>query len=416
LKAIYFDCFSGISGDMTLGALIDAGVPEQYLGEELGKIPGLAFALEVTRVTRGGIAAVDVRVRPGEEPRERGLEDILALLKASSLPAEVQSLAGGIFGRLAQAEAAVHGIPVERVHFHEVGGVDAIVDIVGAALGVKYLGVERFFCSALPTGRGTVRSGHGVLPLPAPAVAEMLKGVPTAPNPPLGTAWAELVTPTGAAIAVSLCSGFGEMPPMKVEAVGYGAGKRELETPNLLRIFVGELAADESGVGGDTVVLLEANIDDMNPEVCSYAAERLLESGALDVFLAPVVMKRGRPGQLLSVLCRPEDSQRLAGILFRETTTLGVRFSHHRRLCLRREMRTVETPFGPIAVKTAFLGGELVQASPEFRDCEGAARRLGVPLKEVYAAATAAFREVEKGGVSRQGTGRTDADSEGERP
>lgn len=404
MRAIYFDCFSGISGDMTLGALVDAGVPKELLVEELRKIPGLSFALKVNRVKRGGLAASSVTVVANEEAVERSLADILALLEESSVEGEVQSLARSIFQRLAAAEAAVHAAPVEDVHFHEVGGVDAIVDIVGTVLGVRYLGVERLFCSSLPMGRGTVRCTHGVLPLPAPAVAEMMRGLPTAPNPPLGSGSVELVTPTGAAIVVSLCNGFGDMPPMRVEAVGYGAGKRELETPNLLRIFVGELASDGPGPQTETVAILEANIDDMNPEIYSHLIERLLKKGALDVFVSPLIMKKGRPGQLLSVLCRPEEARDFAALLFRETTTFGVRVSQHLRFCLARETRMVETRFGPIAMKIAFLDGEVVQASPEFRDCREAAQRFGAPLKEVYAAAAVAFgRQGPAGGSGATG-------------
>lgn len=393
MKAIYFDCFSGISGDMALGALIHAGVPKQFLLEQLRKVPGISFELEVARVKRSGIAATDVSVKAVQGATERGLADISDLLEASSLEAGVKSLATGIFQRLAEAEAAVHGIPVEEVHFHELGGVDAIVDIVGTALGVKYLGLEKFFCSPLPMGRGTIECAHGVLPVPAPAVAQMMKGVPTAPNPPLGTAFVELVTPTGAAIVTSLCADFGDMPPMKVEAVGYGAGKRELETPNLLRIFVGETSGGMDGLATDAIAVLEANIDDMNPEIYSHVVERLFEMGALDVFLSPLIMKKGRPGQLLSVLCRPEESQAFASLLFRETTTFGVRVAHCKRFCLQRQTKKVRTPYGPIGIKVAFLGGEVVQASPEFRDCQKAAQRSGVALKEVYAAAVGAFEK-----------------------
>jgi len=393
VKAIYFDCFSGISGDMTLGALIDAGVPKDFLASELRKVAGISFDFAVKRVKRGGIAATDVSVRAGGAEIERTLAEILALLEAAPLAAKVKSRAEGIFQRLGEAEAAVHGVGVEEVHFHEVGAVDAIVDVVGATLGVEYLGAEDFFCSPLPMGRGTVKSAHGVLPVPAPAVAELVKGLPLAANPPLGADSCELVTPTGAAIVVSLCGSFGDMPPMKIEAVGYGAGKREMATPNLLRIFVGEIASQVTGLESECVALLEANIDDMNPEIYSHVFERLFEMGALDVFCSSVTMKKGRPGQLLSVLCRTEQAQGMAELLFRETTTFGVRVSQRQRFCLPREMRSVETPFGTIGVKVAFLNGKLVQASPEFRDCQRAARQSGASLKEVYGAAIAALHE-----------------------
>jgi hypothetical protein len=396
MKIIYFDCFSGISGDMALGALIDAGVPKEFLVEQLRKIPDISFAMDVKAVKRSGISATDVTVEAPEEGKGRSLTQILSLLKASSLEEGVKSSAEGIFRLLAEAEARVHAVPVEEIHFHELGGIDAIVDIVGTALGVRYLGAEELFCSPLPPGRGMVKCAHGTLPVPAPAVAEILKGLPTGSNPPLGTDSAELVTPTGAAIVASLCAGFGDLPPMKVEAVGYGAGKRELDAPNLLRIFLGEAAENEAGVETDTVALLEANIDDMNPEFYPHLMEQALEMGAFDVFISPVIMKKGRPGQLLTILCPPDESKKFATLLFQETTTFGIRISHRHRFCLRRQTRKVETPFGPIAIKVAFLGEEVVQASPEFRDCQRAAEQSGAPLKEVYAAAIAAFSKADK--------------------
>ena len=389
MKIAYFDCFSGISGNMILGALLDLGVSLDDLRRELAGLPLTGYQLQVSRVTRQGIGGLYVNVRPNEGQVERTLSDILAIIGQSTLSAEVDELSRRIFTRLAEAEARVHNQEVEAVHFHEVGAVDAIVDIVGAAVGLKLLGVERVECSPLNVGGGFVEARHGVLPVPAPATLELLKGVPVYSR---GTSH-ELVTPTGAAIVTTLAACFGPMPAMTVEGIGYGAGKAELEMPNLLRVVVG----DSEEVGGDylsdTVTLLETNLDDMNPQFYDYVMERLFAAGALDVYLIPIQMKKNRPGNMLSVLCPPDRVGEMLAILFAETTTLGVRVRDVTRRCLDRSIVAVDTRFGQIRVKVARRGAVVLHAAPEYDDCKAAARRHGVPLSVVYEEARRVWTE-----------------------
>jgi uncharacterized protein (TIGR00299 family) protein len=392
MKIAYFDCFSGISGDMTLGALVDAGCNLAEMESQLRRLPVTGWKISSEKVVRRGFRATQVKVESFDAQRHRSLSEILQLIERAGLPAAVGERASRIFQRLGEAEALVHGMPVEKVHFHEVGAVDSIVDIVGAAAGFDQLGIEEFFCSALNVGGGRVQTQHGSLPVPAPATAELLRGAPTYST----GIQRELVTPTGAAIVATVTSRFGPQPQMTVAAVGLGAGSAELaEQPNVLRLFIGEAAArrDDAGLEED-IAVLEANLDDMSPQIYGFFAERALQAGALDVFSVPVQMKKNRPGQLITVLCNPADQEKFSDLLFRETTTLGVRQSIVKRRTLQRESLTVQTSLGSIRMKVARLHGHILNFAPEYEDCQKVAAERGVPLKRVLAEATFEFQKL----------------------
>jgi uncharacterized protein (TIGR00299 family) protein len=390
MQIAYFDCFAGASGDMVLGALLDAGVEPEVWQRELDKLNLSDYELEIERVQKQGIAATSVRVLVNEGSQERQLAEIEELVGTSQLPTEVKEASVEIFRRLAVAEAKVHGTTPDQIHFHEVGGVDAIIDIVGSVVGLRLLGVEEIYVSALPLGRGFVDCAHGRLPLPAPATVELLQGVPILSRDVEG----ELVTPTGAAILTTLAKGFGPFPPMTVERIGYGAGQKDFPFPNLLRLLVG-ITSPTLDARMETLTLLEANIDDLNPEFYGHLMERLFTAGALDVYLTPVQMKKNRPGVLLSVACTPAQAEALAALVFAETTTIGLRRQEVQRWVLARERVEVETPYGTVGVKVARLGGKVMTASPEYEDCRRLALESSVPLKEVYTAAGAALRRMD---------------------
>ncbi|HEX8493273.1 MAG TPA: nickel pincer cofactor biosynthesis protein LarC [Pyrinomonadaceae bacterium] len=378
MKTLYFDCFAGASGDMILGALVGVGVNPQDLREQLSLLDVSGFEVEFETVNRSGLSATRAHVRTAHEHAHRHLADILKIINASRLSDTVKTRASSIFKRLAEAEARVHNEPIEKIHFHEVGALDAIVDVVGAAIGFELLGVERFVCSPLHVGSGTVRMAHGTFPVPPPAVAELLKGVPVYSTEIAG----ELVTPTGAAIIKTVCESYGPLTLMKIERTGYGAGSREYENfPNALRVMLG----DDSRAGEtiERLFVIETNIDDMSPQHFGYVMEQALAAGALDCYLTPVQMKKNRPGVLLSILCRPAEREALTELLFRETTTLGVRSFEVERRALERECVQVETPFGPIDVKVARLNGRVVNEMPEYEQCRAAAERAGVALRIV---------------------------------
>ncbi|HTZ48153.1 MAG TPA: nickel pincer cofactor biosynthesis protein LarC [Verrucomicrobiae bacterium] len=390
MKVAYFDCFSGISGDMTLGALLDAGCPLELLRERLRSLPVPGWEISAEKVWKNGMAATHVRVKTEDTQTHRSLSTILGILEKSSLEQRVKERASRIFRKLGEAEAAVHDVPIEKIHFHEVGAVDAIVDIVGACIGFQELGFEKFACSALNVGGGTAKMAHGVLPVPAPATARLLVGKPTYSN----GVQKELVTPTGAAIVATLCEHFGPQPAMKVSAIGYGAGTLELENqPNVLRIMAGELAEKSNETHDGTIRVLEANLDDMNPQVFGYLLEKALAAGALDVFATPVQMKKNRPGMLVTVLCKPEDEGRFQEMLFAETTTLGVRSHLVERRALPREVVKVMTRFGEVRVKLSRSQGQVLHASPEFDDCRKLAEEKNVPLHQVMEQAMLRFEE-----------------------
>jgi pyridinium-3,5-bisthiocarboxylic acid mononucleotide nickel chelatase len=440
MRIAYLECFSGISGDMFLGTLIDAGVsPELF--EKTVETLNVDARLEISRVNRSGISAtkVDVVVNghkysprvAGEPPapreqgsaagqggeggsdvhshshshhpehhHERGLTEIREIISKAALKEEAKRIAIAIFDKLGEAEAKIHNVPIERVHFHEVGAVDALVDIVCAAVGAEALSVDEFVCSPLNVGGGMVECAHGTFPVPAPATVELLKGAPVYSS----GIQAELVTPTGAAIVAMLAKRFTSFPEMKVEQTGYGAGSRDFAGyPNVLRITVGESVAqthaDKSvrATQSETIAVLEANLDDLSPQVFGYVIERLLEAGALDVFATPVQMKKNRPGSLLTVLAKPEDADKLTQIIFAETTTLGVRQREEVRQILPRRWATVSTSWGDVRIKVASMNGSLSNYAPEYEDCRRIATEQKVPLRKVMMEAMEAYTRSLKG-------------------
>ena len=388
MKIAYFDCFSGISGDMTLGALVDAGCSLDRLRSELGKLGVPGWTISTEKVWKNGLAATVVRVATEEQSKHRSLSAILQLVDKSRLAEPVKSKTAAIFRSLGEAEAAVHDVPLEKIHFHEVGALDAIVDIVGASIGFAALGIEKFACSALNVGGGTARMAHGVLPVPAPATAKLLEGKPTYSN----GVQRELVTPTGAAIVATLCESFGPQPLMTVSAIGYGAGTADLEgQPNVLRIMVGEAAEKVMAGFDEEISVIEANLDDMNPQIYGYFLEKALAAGALDVYTTPVQMKKSRPGTLLTLLCKPPDADPLMALLFRETTTLGARTYRAQRRTLPRETVNVHTQYGDVHIKLSRINGSIRHVAPEYEDCRKLAAEKNVPLQQVISAALRSF-------------------------
>ncbi len=384
----YFDCFNGAGGDMIVASLIDAGADADALRDRLAALGLDGYALAIDAVTRGGIAATQFNVKLDAKAKQphRHLKHIVEIIDSSQLPADVKQKSTRIFERLAEAEARVHGTTIEKVHFHEVGAVDAVIDIVGAVLALDLLGVDKVICSPVPVGSGTVKCDHGIMPVPAPATAELLKGVPIADTTETG----ELVTPTAASVLTTLARGFGPLPPMTIGSIGYGAGTREGDTrPNLLRVLIGEPGhAGEA----DRITVLETNLDDTTGEVVGFCMERLFDAGALDVYAVPIHMKKARPGLVLTVLCETGRIDAMERIIFAETTTLGIRRCEVERTKMSRRVETVETPFGSIAVKVGEHDGT-VSAGPEYEDCKAAAAKHGVPLRRVIEAARKAWAD-----------------------
>ncbi len=391
-RVLYLDCFAGASGDMVLGALLDAGVPLGGLRAALGSL-GLeeGFHVDAERVLRAGVSATKFRVIvPGarrDAHPHRHLSGIEKHVRRSALSAAAQERAIALFRRLAEAEAAIHQVPVEKVHLHEVGALDSIVDIVGAVYAFEHLGIDDVVASPLNVGSGTVECAHGTFPVPAPATARLLEGVPVYARGPA----MELVTPTGALLVTGYARAFGPLPDMTIDRIGYGAGDRDPKGfPNTLRVLVGSRVGEAQHHEG-SVVEIRCEIDDMNPQIFGTLMDRLLESGALDVFYAPVQMKKNRPGTLVTVLCAPGDRESVLALLFRETTTIGVRWQEMRRECLDRAFETVHTPLGEVRFKVARRRGEVVNASPEFEDCARIAAARGLSVKDVQAQALVAW-------------------------
>jgi uncharacterized protein (TIGR00299 family) protein len=382
----YFDCFSGISGDMTLGALVDAGVSIDDLRAELAKLNLPGYELTAEMVKRSGIAATKVRVLlDGKQQPSRRLSDIRNIIEASALPLSVQQKGLAIFSRLARAEAKVHGTTPDKVHFHELGAVDALVDIVGSVVGLELLGVTGVAASAVNVGSGTVQTSHGLLPIPAPATAELLSGIPFYQSSTLF----ELTTPTGAAIISTLGMSFGPLQEMKVDRIAYGAGDQDFPgRPNVLRLMIGERAA---AYEEDASIIIETNIDDLNPQVYDYLIGKLMDQGAQDAYLTPIIMKKGRPAVLLSVLADTAKTDVLVDTIFRETTSIGVRIRETGRKKLDREIREIETVFGRVRIKVSRRGNEVLSATPEYEDCRRIAEEKQVPLKQVMEEAKAFF-------------------------
>jgi len=379
MRICYLDAFSGISGDMLVGALADAGADSSAIIDALRSLAGGA-AVAFEKVKRCGIAASKFHVRAEEAPKHRHLSGILKMIEGASLPERVKQNASAVFQKLGEAEAAVHQTAIEKVHFHEVGALDSIADIVGACLGFELLGVDEIYSSPLNLGSGTVKGEHGVMPVPAPATAALVAGKPVYSRGPA----VELTTPTGAAVAVTLAKDFGALPPIRICAVGYGAGDRDFaEQANVLRVLVGE---PSGAVEATSVAVIEANIDDSSPQVLGYTVERLLEAGALDATLEPLEMKKGRPGTLLRVISTPERRTDLADIIFHETTTLGVRIYTAERLVQPRRFVEVETPHGKVRMKVSDHS-----FAPEYEDCRALARATGAALKDIIAQANFAY-------------------------
>ncbi|MEQ1763763.1 MAG: nickel pincer cofactor biosynthesis protein LarC [Pyrinomonadaceae bacterium] len=380
MKTLYFDCFAGASGNMVLGALIAAGVDAGELKSELEKLKLPGFELAVEKVDRSGISSTHVRVEIPDEKNHRHLPEIERIIGDSALSDSVKQRSLAIFQRLAGAEASVHGIELSKVHFHEVGALDAIIDIVGSCIGFELLGIEQFAASTIHVGSGFVNMAHGKFPVPPPAVAELLKAIPFYSTEIEG----ELITPTGAAIISTVCSSYGPISAMTLEVTGYGAGTRTYEKfPNVLRVMIGERAALSEASATETLAVLETNIDDLSPQILGHFMDRALAEGALDCWFTPIQMKKNRPATLVSVLCRTADEQKFLELFYRETSTIGVRVRRVERHSLEREVRTIRTDFGEVDVKEAFLQGEAVNFQPEFEDLKAAAAASGVSIKTV---------------------------------
>lgn len=379
MKALYFDLIGGASGDMILGALIDAGMPIKKLKDLLGGLNLSEFDLKAGEVSKNGFRAIKVDISVGKQPPERHLIDIEKIIQESSLPPGVQDQSLEIFQNLARVEGGIHNVPVEKVHLHELGGTDTIVDITGTLLALDYLGIEKVFCSPIPMGKGFIKGAHGEIPLPAPATLSLLEGVPVFGR----DIETELVTPTGAALITHLTDDYGPAPPLTLQAVGYGAGGRDLPFPNLLRVMIGDIASPNHETIQQLAVL-ETNLDDLNPEIYPYVVDRLFEAGALDVVLIPIQMKKNRPGTQIQVLSEIYDIDLHKSIIFHETTTLGIKQTLVNRSCLVRRIEEVKTPYGKIRVKIAITAENQEKVSPEYEDCAKMAKKHKIPLQQIY--------------------------------
>ena len=389
MKTLYFDCFAGASGDMILGAMVAAGVDPNALREQLSLLNVDGFKIDFETTDRSGLSATHARVVTADQNKHRHLSNIRRIIEDSAVSDTVKDLSVRIFTRLAEAEARVHNEPVEKVHFHEVGALDAIVDVVGAAICFDLLKIDRVVSSPLHVGSGMVEMAHGKFPVPPPAVTELLRGVPFYSGEIKG----ELLTPTGAAIITTVCQEYGPIPRIKIDRTGYGAGTREYDSfPNVLRVLIGETEVDDAA--SERLWMIETNLDDASPQIVGHVMDRVFELGALDCYFTPVQMKKNRPGVLLSVLCASAEKEAVVKLLFTETTTLGVRSYEVERRALRRSVVQVETQYGPIDVKVAHLNGRVVNEMPEFEQCRKAAIRANVPLKVVEEAARVALAKI----------------------
>jgi len=387
MRIAYFDCFSGVSGDMILGALLDAGLDRRELESELGKLKISGYKIKAEKTARKGISGTKFSLDIIEQNVERSLKDITRIVDQSDLDDDIKDLSKKTFQELATVEAKIHGKSINEIHLHEVGGLDSIIDVVGSFIAVKKLGIKATYSSKIHVGAGFVECRLGVLPLPAPATLEILKGVPIYSK----GIEAELATPTGVCVLKTLSRSFGIMPEMRVEKIGYGAGSRDLEIPNLLRVYVGETS--QGGYEREEAILIETNIDDMSPELLAYASEILLKQGALDVFMTPIFMKKNRAGTMLSVLTTEDKLDDILSTVFRETTTLGVRIHRLERKKLSREIMSVATRFGEIKVKIGKIGDQIKNIAPEYESCKEIAQRQEIPLKDVYDEAKEAARK-----------------------
>jgi uncharacterized protein (TIGR00299 family) protein len=386
MKILYLDCFAGISGDMMVGALLNLGVPLDHLKKELSKLPLTNYDIRAKEVDRQNIAAIKLSVKAEEKGVVRTWPNVKNLIVESDLPDAVKDKSLEIFLKLAEAECKIHRKNLNQIHFHEVGAVDSIVDIVATVIGIEYLKVKKVFASEIATGMGMVKTEHGIFPVPSPATLEILKNVPIYSS----NITSELTTPTGAAIVKTYVNDFGPLPPIAVDNIGYGAGSKELTIPNVLRILMGNLLQKHED---DELVVLETNIDDFNPEFYEFVMNKLTEKGALDVWMAPIYMKKNRPGVTFAILAQSGTEEELINLLFEETSTLGVRVSKVTRKKAERKIINVGTEYGKIAVKIADYKGKLTNISPEYRDCANIAHQKGVPIKKVYDAAKIAAEE-----------------------
>ena len=387
MKIAYFDCFSGVSGDMILGALIDVGLDVGELESELDKLGIPGYKIKAEKTARGSISGTKFGLSVVEQDVERTLAGIFEIVDRSDLDDDVKELSKKTFGELARVEAAIHGKGIEEIHFHEVGGLDSIIDVIGSLIGIKKLGIETTYSSRIHVGTGLLECQHGVLPVPAPATLALLKGIPIYSR----GIEVELATPTGVCILKTLSRSFGTMPAITVEKVGYGAGSRELEIPNLLRVCVGE--SNEREYEKDEVIIIETNIDNVNPELLAYASEMLLKQGVLDVFMTPIFMKKNRPGTMLSVLTTEDKLDEVLSTIFAEIATLGVRIHRLERKKLSREIVSINTRFGATKVKIGKIGNHIKNIAPEYEACREIAVTWGIPLKDVYDEVKEAARE-----------------------
>jgi len=385
MKVVYFDCFSGISGDMIIGALLDLGLDFKFLEKELKKLNLKNYKIEARRVMKSGISATKFDVielhanKAKYHQEERNINEINSIINKSKLDKNIRNAIKKIFYKIAAAEAKVHKTSINKVHFHEIGAIDTIIDVAGAVIGFEKLGIKKIYCSKLNIGTGFVEFSHGKWPVPAPATALILKGVPIYHN----NIKSELVTPTGAAIITALAAKFGEMPAMKLEKIGYGSGTKNLEQPNVLRVFYGESESDIENFD-DKIMVMETNIDNMNPEIFPYVIERLIKSGALDAYSMPINMKKSRIGIKITVLCDKNNIDKLSKIIFEETTTLGIRIFPAGRKKLEKEIKIINTKYGKIRVKISKLNGKTKNITPEYEDCAKITRKYKIPLRKVY--------------------------------
>ncbi len=383
MKIVYFDCFSGISGDMIIGALIDLGLDFKYLEKELKKLKLRNCRIEAKKIIKNGISATKFNViekySRKDHHEERNLKEVNKIIDKSKLDKRTKNTIKKIFYKIAVAEAKVHKTSINKINFHEIGAIDTIVDIAGAVIGLGKLGIEKIYCSKLNVGTGFVEFSHGKFPVPAPATAEILKNVPIYHN----NIKFELVTPTGAAIITTLAEKFGEMPAMKVEKIGYGAGAKDLPQPNVLRVFLGE-SDNNSEKSDDKIMVMETNIDSMNPEIFPYVVERLMKNGALDAYTMHIEMKKGRIGIKITALCDKNNVDKLSKIIFDETTTLGIRIFPAGRKKLEREIKTIQTKYGKVRFKISKLNGKVKNITPEYEDCVKIAKKYKIPLRRVY--------------------------------
>ncbi len=393
MRILYFDLIGGASGDMILAALIDAGVPAAKLAELLAGLNLDEFELKTGFVEKNGFKATKVEIVVGKQPPERHLKEILQVIHKSSLSENIKERAIKIFNNIAAVEASIHNKPVDQIHLHELGGTDTIVDVTGALLALEYLGVSKIYASPIPLGSGFIEGSHGQIPLPAPATLGLLKGLPVRRT----DIKAELITPTGAALLAELVDDFSPPPEMKIDQVGYGAGTRDLPVPNLLRVLIGETTGKENQIKNQLIVL-ESNLDDMNPEIYPYVMDLLFEAGALDVCLVPIQMKKNRPGTQIQVLAEIELAQEMRDILFRETSTLGIRQALIERYSLPRKILEVSTSFGVVRIKVAGEGTKFHKASPEFEDCQKLARENNIPIQQIYQEAINVYLDQKNGG------------------